>query len=222
MLIFILTVSIVNAEPLRVTPSVDIYFSTWNGEDENSINDYSSETTMLGFGLLLQKDKWYGGLSIKSSEFDFTDVSPQQDDGTQTATSTISRAEFDLVAGYYVGPQVAVFFDLKSSVMDWPGANYDVIFGGLGLGVSGFFPLTSGVLYASFGAVRLTAEAGNKEVGSGAGSSLEVGWVYKLSPGLNLRAGVKSQTQVIDYNIAGEQTNRIGSIVVGLSKSFSL
>lgn len=222
LLIYLLSASVAAAESLRMTPSVDICFSSWSGEDENSTNNYSSETTMLGLGLMLQKDKWYGGISIKSSEFDFTDLAPEQDDGIQTSTSTISRAEFDLVAGYYIGPKVAVFLDLKSSAMDWLDTNYDIKFGGLGAGVSGFYPLTNGIFYASFGVVRLTAETGNSEVGSGAGSSLEIGWIYKLSPTLNLRAGLKSQVQVIDYDIAGEQTNRIGGIVVGISKSFSL
>lgn len=212
----------VRAEPLKLVPLINLQFSGWNGDNPGASNRYKSEAGMTAVGLMLQQDNWFGGLLLKSGQFDFTGESPVKHDGTMIASASIERVESDLVVGYYFWEQVALFADFKSSTSNWLDDNYSVTNTGVGLGVSGFYRLTRGQLYASFAAASLIAEAASQQVGKGVGTSTEFGWVTGVSKDVIFKIGLKSQQQVIDYDIAGEQTNQIGGIVIGISIPVSL
>ena len=224
MFLFVITFLSMEARAgdVYLVPSIDVHFTGWTGGDAGTIDSYDSASNMSVLGVMLQKDKWFTGLLLKSGNFDFENMAPEQDSGTVVTPATIHRADFDLVAGYYFWDQVALFVDLKSSSMSWVDTDYVVSFGGIGLGVSGYYQLKDSTLYSSFGLVNLTARVDENEVGTGAGSSLEFGWLKKISPTMSFKIGVKSQTQVIDYTNTNKQTNMVGGIIVGISKAFSL
>jgi len=212
----------VSAETVYITPALDLHFASWEGENAASTDSYSSDSGMLGLGIMLQKGNLYAGLSIRSGQFSFDSPAPAQDDGSLLTAVDLDRAEFDLVTGYYFWPRVALFVDFKSSSTAWSDSSYKLTNSGLGLGVSAYYPLATGAVYGSVGTIRLTSRRGSKEIGAGTGFSTELGWTAKLSATIRYKIALKSQSQIIDFDLSGEQENRIGSLVVGFSKSFSL
>ena len=221
-LIVCLYSSALHAEKLKVVPSLDLHFATWTGEDVGGGGTYTSGSVMKTLGVMLQKDRWYSGLLLKSGNFKFEGVVPEQNTGLVIDPSEIGHGDFDLIAGYYLWNRVSLFVDLKSTSMEWIDNNYVVAFGGVGFGISGYYPLKASVLYSSFGLVSLVSTVDKVEVGTGGGSSFEFGWMKKLSASISLKIGVKSQTQVIDFTANEQQQNHIGGLVIGLNRAFTL
>ena len=212
----------VKADEVYLVPSFDIHLATWTGGDAGTTDSYTAASNMSVLGLMLQKDRWYTGLLLKSGNFKFETLAPEQDNGTVVTPTEINHGDFDLVAGYYFWERVALFVDLKATSMSWIDSDYIVSSGGIGLGVSGYYPLKNSTLYSSIGIVSLTSKVNEIEVGTGAGSSLEFGWLKTISSTMKIKVGVKSQTQVIDYASSNKQTNNINGIIVGISKAFTL
>ena len=217
--------TILMAEPLVFTPEIDVQLTSWQGENVTDAETYDADAGMLAIQLKLHKDRWYTGLAFKGGEFEFTGTAPRREDGATSgsATETVTRGEFDLVAGYYFWDRVSLFVDIKASSNTWISDDHQVSYGGLGFGITAYRPYSdSWLFYGSFGVVPLTAKVDDAEVGSGEGSSLEFGALRRLGNNMNLLISIKSQSQNIDYDGGDKQQSQIGGLNIGFSRSFDL
>lgn len=196
--------------------------STWKGENSGGA-DFESQSGQLSLEAKYQRERWFGGLTLQGGQFEFDDVAPDRPDGyTPPADETvkIKRGEVDLVGGYYFWPRVALFLDIKNVANEWLVDDYKVEYNGLGLGVSGYHPMSeTWSFFGSFGVVPMNIKADGEKIGSATRSALNVGFLYRFAPRANFTVGLQSQTQTNDYDDGTEQTQHVGAVVFGVTGS---
>lgn len=193
--------------------------ATWTGENPGGA-DFKSQSGQLGLEAKYQQQRWFGGLTLQGGTFEFDDVPPERYDHATLSGETVKvkRGEVDLVAGYYVWPRVALFLDIKNVDNEWVADGYKVEYSGLGLGVSGYHPVSdSWSFFGSFGLVPMTIKVDGEEIGNATRSALNVGFLYRFATRANFTIGLQSQTQTNDYDDGTEQTQHLGALVFGVT-----
>lgn len=193
--------------------------ATWKGENPDGA-DFESQSGQLSLEAKYQQQSWFGGLTLQGGQFEFDDVAPERYDHKDFGGETvkIKRGEVDLVAGYYFWERVSLFLDIKNVGNEWVADGYKVEYSGLGLGVSGYHPMSeTWSFFGSFGLVPMTIKADGKEIGNATRSALNVGFLYRFAPRANFTIGLQSQTQTNDYDDGTEQTQHLGALVFGVN-----
>lgn len=195
-------------------------FSTWKGDNPGGAN-FSGEAPMLGLEAKIQHKKWFGGLTLTGGSFKFDTLAPSRPTNPLPAGSepvTIKRGEVDLVFGYRFWPRISLFLDFKNVSNEWDADGYKIEYGGLGIGITGFYPLTSEwTLFGNLGFLPMNIKADGQEVGDATRSALNVGFLYRINPRFNFRVGLQSQSQTDKYDNGGEQTHSIGALMFGIN-----
>lgn len=217
-------------EPLSISIGARIFASGWEGENELSSTSRfdADDGGALGFRVVLQKGRFYGGASFQGGEYSFVNGSPDRISGAPLpggsvtdSRATIKRGEVDLLFGYYFWERVSLFVDIKNVSNEWAEENYSLDYHGLGAGVSGFWPLNEQwTLFGTFGIVPLTIEADNNEIGDGVGSAIEVGLVYRMLERTTLVLSLRNQHQEYEFDNGAQQTHDIGGLAVGINHRF--
>lgn len=202
-----------------------IQLSTWEGDNNGNSPDFNSNATMGAVVVRYQRGRFYTGASIQGGEFSFNDGAPDQHKSDKSTTSdssvTITHGELDLIAGYYFWQRVSLFVDVKGVSNEWKNKDYSADYTGIGLGITTFAPLPNNwTFYASFGVVPLKIESKQSGIGSGDGSSLELGVAYAVDGHHSVTAGIKAQTQEYDFDNGKKQTHHLGGLVVGYNYTF--
>jgi hypothetical protein len=209
--------------PTQFNLGAKLHMATWSGDNPGGGKKFEAKSGMLGLEAKLQHQRWYGGLTLLGGQFTFDEVAPTRLDGYTPPSGEkvkIKRGEVDLVAGYYFWSRVSLFLDIKNVSNEWDADGYKLQYTGLGLGVSGFHPLSpSWSLFGSFGLVPMNIKAEGDKVGTATRAALNVGFLYRLSERVNFTIGVQSQSQTNDYDNGTEQTHRVGSLIVGITGS---
>lgn len=194
--------------------------TTWSGENPGGAK-FKSQSGQLSLEAKFQHQRWFGGLTLQGGQFEFDDTPPARPDGYTAPGGEkvkIKRGEVDLVAGYYFWPRVSLFLDAKNVGNEWLADGYKVEYSGLGLGVSGYHPLSeTWSLFGSFGLVPMNIKAEGDKVGTARRSALNVGFLYRFTSRANFTIGLQSQTQTNDYDDGTEQTQHVGALVFGVT-----
>ncbi len=208
----------------RYSVGVNLKPSTWKGENPGNNADFSSKSAMLSLEAKIQRGRWFGGLTLSGGEFNFSDTSPARPTGPALPvgqTVTIKRGEADLVAGYRFWERISLFIDLKNVINTWDNDNYKVEYTGLGVGASGFMPLSpQWLLFGSIGFVPMDIKVQGDSVGSSKRSALNIGFLYRTGDRFNISLALNSQTQVNEYDDGSEQTHELGSLAIGVNATF--
>lgn len=193
-----------------------------NQNTEKTVN--SDSGAQLGLNLVLQKGRFYTGLNLQGGNYRFNDETPQQTPDEDS--ETINRSEFDLLVGYYFWERISLFVDLKAINNEWQDQDYKLGFGGLGLGISGFIPLTQKwLLFGSLGFVPVAnIEENGKNAGDGTSAALEFGGIYNFNHRNRINFGFKAQQQTYnfddDFNNGQKQTHGLFGLFVGYNHLF--
>jgi len=194
--------------------------STWKGDNPGGAS-FKAESPMLGLEAKIQHAKWFGGLTLTGGEFKFDTLAPTRPTRplpTGSGPTTIKRGEVDLVLGYRFWSRISLFLDLKNVTNEWDTDGYKIEYTGLGIGITGFHPLTpEWTLFGNFGFLPMNIKADGQEVGDATRSALNVGFLYRLNSRFNLRVGLQSQTQTDKYDSGGKQTHNIGALMFGIN-----
>lgn len=194
--------------------------ATWKGENPDG-KTFESQSGQLSLEGKLQHQRWFGGLTLQGGQFEFNGTAPERHTNPlppSTDSVKIKRGEVDLVAGYYFWPRVSLFLDVKNVANTWVKDDYKVEYTGLGLGVSGYHPLSeTWSLFGSFGLVPMNIKADGEDIGKATRSALNVGFLYRFSARANFTIGLQSQTQTNDYDDGTEQTQHVGALVFGVT-----
>jgi len=226
--------------PMSLGLGVKLLGSQWKGDNVDSDTTFeSSNGGQFGLNLVFQKSRFYTGFNFQSGNYKFKDDAPDQirkTDSTYAKTPaqdvTIKRGEADILVGYYFWPKVSLFLDIKAISSEWDDnnsdtTNYGTDFLGLGLGVSGFIPLTNQwTLFGSFGVVpsgNIKQRNGDKaDLGSGSSGALEFGSIFNITNQHRINFGLKSQWQ--DYKFddpqSNEQKHQLTSVFLGYNYVF--
>lgn len=195
-------------------------FSTWEGDNPGGAS-FDAKAPMLGLEAKAQHAKWFGGLTLTGGEFKFDTLAPSRPTNplpTGSEPVTIKRGEVDLVLGYRFWERISLFLDFKNVTNEWNTDGYKIEYNGLGVGITGFHPLTpEWTLFGNLGFLPMNIRADGQEVGDARRSALNVGFLYRMSPRFNLRIGLQSQTQTDKYDGGGEQTHSIGALMFGIN-----
>lgn len=198
-----------------------INLATWDGDNPGSGNNFESKTNMLGLEAKVSHGAWFAGLTLLGAEFEFDDVAPARPSNPLPPSSdpvVIKRGETDLVLGYRFWPKISLFLDIKNVTNKWDTDNYKVEYTGLGIGISGFHPVSpKGILYGNFGFVPMNIRADGKEVGEAKRSAFNIGFLFKASPSISLSVGLQSQNQINDYDDGSEQAHGLGALMFGIN-----
>jgi hypothetical protein len=206
----------------RYSLGAKLDFSTWKGDNPGGAS-FKAGAPMLGLEAKVQHAKWFGGLTLTGGEFTFDTLAPSRPTNPLPAGSepvTIKRGEVDLVLGYRFWSRISLFLDLKNVSNEWNTDGYKTEYSGLGIGITGFHPLSSQwTLFGNFGFLPMNIRADGQEVGNATRSALNVGFLYRINPWLNLRIGLQSQAQIDKYDSGGEQTHNINALMFGINGS---
>lgn len=199
-------------------------FATWEGSNDSNNSKFDAKANMIGIDFTLRYRNYYGGISLVGGRFKFKGNAPDRPTAANPAstTTTISRTEFNLIAGYQITPRVSIFTDLQNIKNDWKGEDYAVEYTGLGLGVNGNYTLAPHwIIYGSIGFIplKISAPAGT-EIGDGRGASLEFGGAYILKNNMALSLSIKSQSREFDYDTAPDQTHDVGGLLFRYNYTF--
>lgn len=209
----------VSAAPVSFSIGAKLEASNWHGSNSDSEDrDFETTSWQKGLNVSLQKDQFYAGLSLKSGEFKFTNGAPGQ-----VTKETINRGEFDLMAGYYFWKKYSLFIDLKSVTNKYQDSGYKLSASGLGFGVSGYQPLSAQwIIFGSFGIIKLDLTVDDKAAGNGNGTTLEIGFMYRINARTSLTMSIRNQNQKYEFNSGEKQIHEIGApMVLGINHRFA-
>jgi len=219
-----------NAEAEQEKPTLDLnlgaryQFTTWDGSNNSTNRNFSTEGNMIGADFTVRYQKFYGGVSLVGGSFTFNGNAPDRPSkpNPASASTKIDRSEFNLIAGYQIIPQFSIFVDLQNIRNDWKGENYGVEYSGLGFGVNGNHVLFHRwIIYGSIGVIPLKIDTiDGIRIGDGRGVSLEFGGSYIIKDNMALSLSVKSQSREFDYTTAPDQTHDVGGLLLRYSYTF--
>lgn len=207
--------------PLDVTFGVNLQPTTWEGDNKTTGTSFDSDATQLQLNLRIRKGSFYTGLSFQGASFDFDGTAPEKvykNFRLPSSNTTVERGEFDLVFGYYFWKQVSFFADFKRITNDWSDDGYSTRYSGLGLGVTGWHPVSQKwVFFGSLGFVGLEIETGGENIGDGDGGTLVLGFLYQATNHSQFTIGLKSQQQNYTFDEGSEQKHSLVGLVLGYS-----
>lgn len=224
--LFATALNTVSAAPVSFSIGAKLEASNWHGSNTDSDDrDFEAASGQGGFNVSLQKGRFYAGLNLKGGEFEFTDGAPNQVTNESTNKSdeeTIKRGEFDLMAGYYFWKKYSLFIDFKSITNEYQDSSYELVASGLGIGVSGYQPLSAKwIIFGSIGVVKLDLTVDDKDVGSGTGNALEIGFMYRINERTSLTMSARNQRQEYEFNNGEKQIHEISApMVFGINHRF--
>jgi hypothetical protein len=235
MLYFILSIAVIyNSvsayadDDLSFSLGAKIIASNWDGTNSSSGTEYEqTEGGQFGWNLGLQKGRFYAGLSLQGGEYNFSGDGPDQVTVLNTVKVTnvkVTRSEYDLIAGYYFWDSISFFLDIKSVVNEHDKNNYEQKFTGIGIGISGSWPINDDVsLYGSFGFLTSAdVLANDKKVGSVDSSALEFGAVFRVANSHRLNVGLKAQGQEYSFNNGSTQRHNVSGLFFGYNYLFGM
>ncbi len=204
----------------RFSIGAKLDFSTWKGDNPGGAS-FEADAPMLGLEAKIQHAKWFGGLTLTGGKFKFDSTAPNRPTNPlppSTEPVSIKRGEVDLVLGYRFWSRISLFLDLKNVSNEWDTDGYKIDYGGLGMGITGFHPTSAKwTLFGNFGFLPMKIRADGQDVGDASRSALNVGFLYRMTPRLNLRIGLQTQQQTDKYDAGGEQTHSIGALLLGIN-----
>jgi len=205
---------------------VSLQSSSWQGENLSSGEQYDTQGGLSELSLSLMKGRFYTGMSLQGSRFDFKSGAPDQVSATGVTTQSVAeleRGEFDLVAGYFFWDRVSLFLDFKSASYKWKQTGLEQQLHGLGLGVSGNWPVSANWnLFSSLGVVSLKAEASGDSIGDGASSLFRFGGSYAMTAADHFQVGLKIQSHRLSFDAGTEQKYGVSGVFVGYRHVFDL
>lgn len=210
-----------------VSLGVTLNGAEWSGDNGSGRSSFSStEGGQFGLSANVNLDKFYVGISLQGGEYDFNANAPDQfaSNGTVAVSGTkVKHSDFDLLAGYYFWPRVSFFVDLKGAGNKWNSNGYEQSFGGLGLGVSAYHPVSNDwLLFGSLGFVNGEVEERDKSaIGDGKSRSLILGSVYSLNTNQHFNFGFRFRKYRFDFDDGNHQDYTLNGIFVGYTHIFS-
>lgn len=224
--VFCLPVNALADVQLSIAPGIKLFPNTWSGEDEDTEETFDSSATAAGLNLKVQWRQLYGALSLSGAEYTFKDTAPARPTGSQVIIPEegvdINRSDFDFAIGYYFLDFLSAFVDIKGTSVKWSD-DYQVDYSGIGLGITAHHQFSARWgIYGSLGVVPLTIREDDEEIGSGAGSALEVGGLFRASKIFNIHLSLRSQSQRYEYDSGITEKHNVGGINLGVSAVFSM
>jgi len=213
----------------RITIGAKVLFAGWQGDNGSVSSSFNSdEGGQLAFSASYSLNKFYTGISLQSGKYSFSSSAPDQFSTTGRVSSSntdVEQREIDLLAGYYFWKNVSLFADIKGVSNTWTSNNYRQNFGGLGIGVSAYLPISDSLtLFGSTGFVgKGDIEDTNKvKVGEGSSGALEFGAIYRLAAQSTLNIGLKFRTYNFEYLDNTSQDYSVNGLFLGYNHGFSL
>ncbi len=211
--------------PLILTLGAKIHAGGWSGENrgQNSGDIESDSGAGGGLSLGLRKARWFGVLNLQSGSYEFDDQQPNYDpEFITTDELTIDSAFFSLGLGYQFNRYLALQGGFKSHNQSWEDFDRELVYAGLGIGVTGFIPVTQNwTLYGTLGLNSMTIEdKDGNDVGDAGSSSLELGAAFRLTAASSISFGFKNEFVDSEFDSGNEQEHNIGNIYFGYNHGF--
>ncbi|MFL0810719.1 MAG: porin family protein [Agarilytica sp.] len=214
-----------STSPLTLTLGGKLFSGGWTGENTGAIEGDIESTTGGGIGVSvgLRKGKWFGVFNVQSGGYEFDGDQPAYDpDPIAEDELTINSSFVSLGAGYQINRYVAVQGGFKTHTQNWDDHNRELVYSGLGVGVTGFIPLNqSWTLYGTLGLNGHTIKDKDGEnVGDGSTSSLELGAAFRITSVSSISFGFKNESVAAEFDSGNEQEHNFGSLYFGYNHGF--
>ncbi len=194
----------------------------WNLDDNDGSSRAEGKGSMLNIHAALHWTQAYAGLGLSGGNFDFGDHAPRQPTNPNDSTQSgkISRGEFDVVFGYYFWQNYSLFWALKSTSEKWDDG-YTLETGGLGMGVAANHTLSPHwSLLWNAGLMTLNVKHDKDDVGDGIAAALEFGGLFRPTENTTLNAGLKIQSQDLNYDNGVRQKQATSLLGFGVNHAF--
>lgn len=188
---------------------VELIGSSWTGSNRNSDTDFDDGGAMLGLNLHFQKRRFFTGLELRGGEYRFNDDTPDQISGNNTESFRdveIGHTELDLDVGYHFWKHISLFLTYRTMTNEWSNNDYEMRFGGLGVGVAGQWPIAKRWdLHGSFSLVpNATVDGDVDNIGDASAGELEFGAAYTRNKH-RFGFGLRLNTVTYDFDIGDKQ-----------------
>ena len=200
----------------------------YSGQNTTSGTEFQSdEGNQSALSMAYQSGNFYTGLSLQGGQYTFTRQAPDQvtPAGTkQVSNDKVTHSEIGLIFGYYIIPNVSVYFGIKGVSDTWESNQHQQEFAGGGLGVSGYKAITpnwavyGSIAWISSGELKYNGE----KYGEGTSRSVDIGGLYKFTQSHRLIFGIKRSVYHYKYDSGDEQDHYIGGGFVGYSYAMGL
>ena len=212
----------------RITLGAKLLGAGWQGDNGAGSSSFNSdEGGQLAFSASYTQNKFYAGISLQGGDYTFSGIAPDQftQSGRNSSSNVeIEHQELDLLAGYYFWEKISLFVDIKGVSNTWSNDSYKQDFSGLGVGVSGYFPINTN--WTGFGTLGFVGNGDVKDsskakVGEGRSGALELGATYRLKENSTINVGLKFRNYHFEYLDSTSQTYSINALFVGYNHVFT-
>ncbi len=211
----------------RLTFGAKLLGAGWNGENGSGRADFESdEGGQFGLNVSYKVGNFYTGLNLQRGEYNFKTAAPDKftvAGRIANSNTKIQQSDLDLLFGYYFWSQLSLFVDIKSVTNNWLNEPYQQNFLGLGLGASGYIPMSDNwTLFGSFGFIGGgdIKDNNDRKVGEGSSWALEAGAVYTINERNIVNGGIKTRNYRFEYLDSSKQTYNINALFIGYNYSF--
>lgn len=218
--------------PLTLTLGGKIHSGGWTGENKGSIsNDIESEKgSGIGLSVGLRKGKFFGVFNVQAGSYEFDDEQPvynpdpisEDFDLSDSDELTINTGFVSLGLGYQFNRYFALQGGIKSHSQAWEDLNREVDYIGLGIGATGFIPLSDNwTLYGTLGINRMDIkDKDGNDIGDGNSTSLELGAAFRISTLSSISFGFKNEAVTAEFDGGNEQEHNIANFYFGYNHGF--
>lgn len=200
--------------------------NNWSGSNNHpGEKDYEARSTQLALIGSVRRDKFYALISVAGAEYGFSSPAPDlnNDSGSTSVNNVdVKLSETDLLVGYYILPKLSLFADYKAVGYQWKNNNKTMSYGGIGLGVSGYYPINpEWSFYGNFGVLGdMKVRSDGNQIGSATGIAMEAGAIHPLTAKLTLSMGLKVQGQNVEFDSGEKQSHARNGLIFGLVHQF--
>jgi hypothetical protein len=202
-------------DKLDISLGLRVQGTGWSIEPETGTKT-SADASLNGFDVNARYARVFFGAGLVGGTYKFDDA-PAPPGATATpAPTTIERGELDITVGFQAWPQVALFAGLKSVAQKWTDLNERVDYIGIGVGVAAFHRFTPA--WSIFGSLGRIPSANlwhdGKKIGTGSGTTLEGGALYRIDNHHHFTGGLKVQGQQYHYDSGIDESHGMGALTL--------
>ena len=199
----------------------------WTGSNDDSDTNFAAGGGQLGTNLAFQKGRFFTGFNLQYAGYDFDDEGPDQISDTESTSFRdvkIGHSELDLAVGYFFWKPVALFVNLQAVGNRWDNNDYDMSYGGIGLGILGRWPFAQNwELISSLNLMpSTTVEGDGEKIADATSLKIELGAGYYFNKHHRLGFGLNLHGQNYEFDNGDKQDHQITGLFFSYHSLFHL